>query len=185
MLSTAAIAMSMSADAFAASLSKGAGAHRVRFAEIFRTSLIFGSVETIAPVIGWTIGLAASAAIAAVDHWVAFGLLSIIGIRMFRDGLTRAPHSRPVRRHGLGMTVLTAIGTSLDAMAVGVTLAVVNADIWLPALSIGLATFFMSGIGMVVGRVVGEALGRAAEIVGGLLLISVGTLILARDLQII
>jgi putative Mn2+ efflux pump MntP len=185
MLSTTAIAMSMSADAFAASLSKGATGRRVRLGEILRTSLIFGSVETAAPVLGWTMGLAASAYIAAVDHWVAFGLLSIIGVRMLWDGLNRPEQSPTVRRHSLGMTVLTAVGTSLDAMAVGVTLAVVNADIWLPALSIGLATFIMSGLGMLVGRVVGEALGRAAEVVGGFVLIGVGTSILVKDLQIL
>lgn len=184
MLSTTVIAMSMSADAFAASLGRSATGHRIRLVEILRTSLIFGSVETAAPVLGWTMGLAASAYIAAVDHWIAFGLLSVIGVRMFWDGLNRPARDRPVRRHSLAMTVLTAIGTSLDAMAVGVTLAVVNADIWLPALSIGLATFVMSGLGMLLGRVVGEALGRAAEIAGGLVLIGVGASILARDLRI-
>ena len=184
MLSTFAIAFSMSADAFAASLSKGAALDRPPLKESVRIGVIFGSVEAITPVIGWACGIAASAYVAAVDHWIAFGLLGVIGLKMVWDGLTRPKHTTRGNRHSLRSLVLTAIGTSIDALAVGVTLSFVGADILATALAIGAATCFMAGLGVMIGRFVGSQLGRAAEIVGGLVLVMVGTSILMQHLGV-
>lgn len=172
------LALSMSADAFAAAICKGAGLFRPRLAEALRVGLIFGAVETVTPVIGWGIGSVAALYIAAVDHWVAFGLLLLVGGKMIWESLHHSEERAPRQRYSLLVLVVTAIGTSLDAMAVGVTLAVLEVDILLPALAIGLATFVMATMGMMIGRAVGERYGRAAEAFGGLVLIAIGTAIL-------
>lgn len=182
MLSTIAIAFSMSTDAFAASLGKGAALDRPSFGEVLRTGLVFGTVEAITPLVGWAIGIAAASYVAEIDHWIAFGLLGIIGLRMIYEGLTRENGMERARRHSLGVLVVAAFATSIDALAVGITLSLVRADIVVTALAIGAATFLMACLGVTIGRLVGAQLGRAAEIVGGLVLIGVGTTILLEHL---
>jgi len=172
------LAFSMSMDAFAASLGKGAALRRPPFAEAVRTGLIFGLVEAATPVIGWIIGAAAAAWVAKVDHWLAFGILGLIGLHMAYKALhVRADKPAP-RRHSFKLLLMTAIATSLDAMAVGVTLAFVNVNIITAAAAIGLATFLMATVGTLAGRWVGPVFGRGAEFVGGLCLISIGLKIL-------
>jgi manganese efflux pump family protein len=172
------IAFSMSADAFAAALGKGSALHRPRLSEAIRTGLVFGTVEAVTPVVGWAAGLAASAYIAAIDHWIAFALLAVIGGKMIWDSVRRPTEQERPKRHSLGLLLVTAIGTSIDAMAVGVTLAFLGAQIVVTALAIGLATFLMSTIGIMVGRLIGERFGRIAEVLGGLGLIVIGAKIL-------
>lgn len=179
------LSLSMSADAFAASLAKGAALERPRFVEALRTGAIFGTVEAITPVLGWLLGFAASAYIAAVDHWIAFGLLGIIGGRMVLGAL-QPPADQPgvarPRQHGLWVLVATAVGTSLDAMAVGVSLAFLDTNIMLVAGAIGFATFLLATAGMLVGRLVGGRMGRWAEGLGGLCLMVIGLSILIEHL---
>jgi manganese efflux pump family protein len=172
------LALSMSADAFAAALGKGAALHRPGWGEALRTGLIFGTVEAITPVIGWVGGVAASAYIAAVDHWVAFGLLGAIGLKMIWDSARHSTKPEKPQRHSSATLAITALGTSVDAMAVGVTLAIVDADITVIALAIGVATFAMTTIGILAGRVLGTRFGRFAEAVGGAGLILIGAKIL-------
>ncbi|MBB1174673.1 manganese efflux pump, partial [Klebsiella pneumoniae] len=110
------LAFGMSMDAFAASLGKGAILHQPRFREAIRTGLIFGVVEAITPLIGWAIGLFASQYIMEWDHWVAFSLLFILGMRMIVEGVRNRPdEEEKVKRHGFWILVATAIATSLDA----------------------------------------------------------------------
>lgn len=172
---TAILAFSMSADAFAAALGKGAALRRPPILEALRTGMIFGAVETITPIIGWAIGLTAAAWIESIDHWVAFVLLSLVGAKMIAEALRRpvSEEARP-ERHGLGPLVVTAIGTSLDALAVGVTLSFIGANIVTTAAAIGFATFVMATLGMIIGRMAGSILGRAAEFAGGGALILIG-----------
>ena len=172
------LALSMSADAFAAALGKGARLDRPGWGEAVRTGFIFGGIEAVTPLIGWLLGKAASQYIAAFDHWIAFGLLTVIGGKMIWDALRRAEEEERPRSHGLMVLVLTAIGTSIDALAVGVTLAIVGANIIVNALAIGAATFTMVTVGVMTGRVLGEKFGRYAEAGGGLILIAIGIKIL-------
>jgi manganese efflux pump family protein len=146
----------MSADAFAAALGKGSTLDRPRLGEALRVGLVFGTVEAITPVIGWAGGLAASAYIAAIDHWIAFALLAGIGSKMVWDAIRRPGETAKPARHSLGLLLITAVGTSLDAMAVGVTLAFLGANIMVTAFAIGSATFVMTTIGIILGRVIGE-----------------------------
>lgn len=178
----AVLAVSMSVDAFAVSVGRGAAIGRPRFSETIRTGAVFGVVEAITPVIGWTAGVAASSFVEAVDHWIAFALLAAVGLHMLFSATTKKEEDAIV---GRSMTVLiaTAIGTSLDAMAVGVSLAFLDVNIILIAVAIGLATFLMSSGGMLIGRLIGERFGRIAEGVAGVALVVLGASILIEHLS--
>ena len=167
------VALGMSVDAFAAALAKGAVLDRPHFGEALRTGAIFGAVEGITPVIGWALGLAAAPFIQAVDHWIALVLLGGIGGKMIYESFQPRTENRP-RRHSLGVLVVTAIGTSIDALAVGVMLAFLDADIALADAAIGTATFLMTTTGVMIARVAGPHLGAWAELAGGGALIALG-----------
>lgn len=173
------LAFGMSMDAFAASVSKGASLHKPALREALRTGLIFGVIEAITPLIGWGLGLLASQYIMRWDHWVAFALLAFLGGRMVLAGWRQQPVETPlIGKHSLGVLIATAIATSLDALAIGVGLAMLQVNILHTALLIGLATLIMSTIGMLLGRFVGPCLGNKAEIIGGVILIGIGCHIL-------
>jgi manganese efflux pump family protein len=174
------LALSMSTDAFAAAVGKGARLDRPGLGEALRTGLIFGSVEAVTPLIGWGLGKAASRFIAAYDHWIAFAILTLVGGKMIWDAARREPDEEKPKSHGLPVLVLTAIGTSIDALAVGVTLALIGANIIVNALAIGTTTFVLVTIGMLTGRFLGEKFGRYAEAAGGVVLILIGVAILAE-----
>jgi putative Mn2+ efflux pump MntP len=180
-ITIALIAVSMSVDAFAASLAKGAALHKPEWREALRTGTIFGLVETATPLIGWAAGLAASSFVEAIDHWIAFGLLAIVGGKMIYESLKgdHATRERP-QRHSLAVLVVTALATSLDALAVGVSFAFLNVNILAAAGAIGLSTFILTTIGVMIGRVVGTRLGSQAEFLGGICLIAIGCFILAE-----
>lgn len=178
------LAFSMSADAFAAAIARGA-ATRPTPLQAVRGALVFGSVEAVTPLIGWAIGLAASAYVAAVDHWIAFILLAGVGAHMIRAALSDDGDDTAEATPGKGGTlalVLTALGTSIDAGAVGVSLALVGVNILIVAAAIGTATFVMTAIGLSVGRMAGHRLGASVEILGGVALIAIGTIILGEHL---
>ena len=127
--------------------------------------MIFGTVEAITPVIGWAAGRAASGYIAAFDHWIAFGVLATIGATMIWGSMRRPEGEEKPRQHSFGVLVVTAIGTNIDARAVGVTLALLDADIIVNALAISMATFAMTTIGVLFGRFLGGRFGRFAAAV--------------------
>jgi putative Mn2+ efflux pump MntP len=181
--STIFLAFAMSTDAFAAAVGKGATLHKPRIAEALKTGVIFGVIEALTPLVGWALGKAAAQYVTAWDHWIAFGLLFVLGARMIREGLSEAAHDeeRP-NSHSFWVLALTGFATSIDAMAVGAGLAFIDVDIFSTAATIGFATMLMVTIGVMVGRVVGATIGKRAEIVGGLVLIGVGSVILAEHL---
>lgn len=181
LVSNTILAFSMSADAFAASVSKGVLLKKPKLPDAVRIGFIFGAVETITPIIGWLIGLAASSYIEAVDHWIAFCILSLIGGKMIYEGLQEA-HTERKESHKLGVLIFTAIGTSIDAMAVGATLALLEADIITISLMIGAATFTMSTIGIMTGHYIGLKAGKFAELLAGACLIFIGSKILLEHL---
>jgi putative Mn2+ efflux pump MntP len=182
--SIALLAFAMSTDAFAAAIGKGAALHKPPLREALRTGLIFGVIETITPLIGWVIGLAASQYVSQWDHWIAFALLSGLGIHMIWAGMsTPAIEEEPKTQHSFWILAVTAVATSLDALAVGVTLAFVDVSIFWAAISIGLATTVMVTLGVMLGRTIGAVIGRRAEIVGGLVLIAVGSAVLFDHLS--
>jgi putative Mn2+ efflux pump MntP len=181
-ISNSLLAFSMSTDAFAAAIGKGVAMKKPRLVEAMRIGAIFGIVETITPVLGWIVGLAASSFITAVDHWIAFGILGLVGGRMILESFKKE-EVRQDETHKLHVLILTAIGTSIDAMAVGATLAFIDVNIWIAAGMIGLATFIMATIGIMTGHHMGLRAGKIAELLGGLCLIAIGTKILIEHLS--
>ena len=185
-LTLGALGLSLSVDAFAAAVGKGATARRPSFRDALRIGVVFGFFEAITPAIGWAVGLALSAWIAKVDHWVAFVLLGCVGVHMLWHAMRADQADTAVEpmtgRHGLGRLVATALATSIDATAVGVSLAFIGVDILTACLVIGGVTTVVATIGVMVGRHAGAYLGRYAEILGGLTLIVIGSTILYQHL---
>lgn len=179
------LAFAMSTDAFAAAVGKGSAMFKPRLLEALRIGLIFGVIEAITPVVGWFIGQAAAQWAAAWDHWIAFGLLVLLGLHMIYNGLRLEAAAEPdkPREHGFWLLAVTGFATSIDALAVGVGLAFVNVNIWVAASAIGLATMTMVTLGVMLGRAIGTVMGQRAEALGGLVLIIVGCAILYEHLS--
>ena len=179
LISTAALSLAMSTDAFAAAVGKGAALHKPSLREALRTGLVFGVIEGLTPIIGWALGRVAAPYVAAWDHWIAFVLLLGIGLMMIKSSVSddRSEPAKPAR-HTFWILALTGFATSIDAMIVGVGLAFLGADILLTAAAIGVSTFLMVTLGVMMGRVLGIVAGKRAEMVGGLVLIGIGCLIL-------
>ena len=184
-LSTLLLALAMSTDAFAAAVVKGTALAKPRWSEALRTGVIFGTIESLTPVVGWLLGRGAANYIEAWDHWIAFLLLGGLGVRMVLAGMKPPELEAPERpaRHSFWLLAVTGFATSIDAMVVGVGLAFIDASILQAAAAIGLATFVMVTIGVMLGRAVGAVAGQRAEVLGGIVLIGIGVAILVEHLR--
>ena len=177
------ISVSLSMDAFGVAVCKGLSARTVKASHSAVAGLYFGSFQALMPLIGYFIGLQFAEIISGVDHWIAFGLLSLIGINMIKesrgDGDSSDPSFSP--RSMLPL----ALATSIDALAVGVTFALGGVNI-LPAVSvIGITTFILSALGIKIGSAFGAKYKAKAELAGGIALIVMGLKILLEDLGMI
>lgn len=185
-LSILLLGIAMSTDAFAAAVGKGAAMRRPLWRDALRAGLIFGCIEALTPVLGWLLGQAASRYVAAFDHWIAFGLLGALGVHMIVAGLRPQEAEQAddaPKRHGFWSLAATGLATSIDAMAVGVGLAFLDVNIVEVAAIVGLCTLTMVTLGIMLGRVLGALAGKRAEIVGGALLIAIGSTILFEHLH--
>jgi len=181
------LSASMSVDAFAVAVGRGATIARPRLAEAFRTALVFGIVETITPFAGWLAGLVANDWVASYDHWIAFGLLAGVGLHMIHGALRADGSDAPRQNAGASLLVLlaTAFGTSLDALAVGLSLALIDLDlagILAVSAGVGITTFCFALAGMYLGGIIGQRFGRIAEVAAGLVLCAIGGTILFEHL---
>jgi len=178
------LGFAMSTDAFAAAIGKGAAMTRPRLSQALRVGLIFGAIEAITPIIGWLLGKGAARYVEVWDHWIAFALLLVLGLHMIWNGLKpeSAEPADEAKKHGFVGLALTGLSTSIDALAVGVGLAFIDTPIAVVAAVIGLCTFSMVTLGVMLGRVLGEMVGKRAEIIGGVILIGVGVVILYEHL---
>ncbi|MFC5512889.1 manganese efflux pump MntP family protein [Massilia jejuensis] len=181
---TASLAFAMSTDAFAAAVGKGAALQRPQLREALRTGAIFGVIEGLTPLLGWALGNAAAPYVQAWDHWIAFILLGALGLRMIHEGWGEpdAEVDRPDSHSFLRLAV-TGMATSVDALIVGAGLAFIDVNIFVTAAAIGFATFVMVTLGVMLGRGLGKLAGKRAEIVGGVVLIVIGSLILVDHLR--
>jgi putative Mn2+ efflux pump MntP len=176
------IAFSMAMDAFAVCLGAGTQQQTSGARSTFRLSFHFGLFQFLMPVVGWFAGTTIVAYIAAYDHWVAFALLAFVGIRMIRSGFDSSNESYkndPSRGWSL---VMLSIATSIDALAIGLSLAIIGVTIWYPAVVIGVVTGLVSWLGLRLGNVLGGKFGKRMEIVGGLVLVGIGVRILSAHL---
>lgn len=178
------IAVGVSADAFAVALTQGVAMRR---AFDWRRALLiaglFGAFQALMPLIGWALGASVMASIQDFDHWIAFGLLALIGGKMLWEAFRGGEHDEPAVP-GLRALLVLSVATSVDALAVGVSLSVMPLSIWVAIVVIGATTLIVSLLATWLGHRVGDRLGKPAEIVGGLVLIGIGTKILLEHLGV-
>jgi len=180
-----AIAFGLAMDAFAVAIAVGSRLKRLSFRPLFRLSFHFGLFQFIMPIIGWSIGNRVERFIKAFDHWVAFGLLFYIGAKMIYESITKDESEKqlsdPTRKWSL---VILSLATSIDALAVGLSLALLGIEIWSISLVIGIVACLMTAIGMTFGRKLGSRFGKRMEFLGGLILIGIGVKILIDHLML-
>ena len=176
------IALGLSADAFAVALGKGLSLWRLRLGQAWAIALTFGGFQALMPVIGWLLGATLADRITAVDHWIAFGLLAAIGAKMLWEALHGDDDVEPASGLEVRELLVLGVATSIDALAVGVSLAFLEADLGIAAVTIGVVTALVSFAGVVIGHRVGLRLRRPAEIAGGVVLIAIGVKILVEHL---
>ena len=178
-----AIAVGLSMDAFAVSVCKGLSLRRYGPGRSLTAGIYFGGFQALMPLIGWALGVRFQQAIANVDHWIAFGLLTLIGINMLREA--RQEDDSLDEAMGPAAMLPLAVATSIDALAVGVTFAFLQVSI-LPAVSfIGVTTFVLSALGVWVGSAFGARWRERAEQAGGIILILMGVKILAEHVGLL
>ena len=179
------LAVGLSMDAFAVSICKGLAMKKASWKAQLCCGAWFGGFQALMPLIGYFLGTLFIDAISAIDHWVAFGLLVIIGVNMLREALGSEEETADADLSVKTMFIM-AVATSIDALAVGISLAMAGvANVWLAVLLIGATTFVLSAIGVKVGNVFGSRYEKKAEIVGGVILILLGVKILLEHLGVI
>jgi putative Mn2+ efflux pump MntP len=168
------IAIGLSFDTFAVSVSTGIKKTSLKFSHALKIALTFGIFHVVMPLIGWFLGVQIELYISNYDHWIAFGLLTILGVKMIYESFTKEEIITSINPLKPTLLIGMAIATSIDALVVGVSFAFMNINIYLSIAVIGFITFLMSMAGMLFGKKVGGILGKKMEIVGGLILIIIG-----------
>jgi putative Mn2+ efflux pump MntP len=172
------IAIGLSFDTFAVSLSCGVTQSKILFRQAIKLALIMGLFQGGFPVLGFYLGSTASAYVGLIDHWLAFGLLAMLGLRMIINGSGRKRERKPVDITRMSVILTLAIGTSIDAFAVGISLGFLHVKIWYVALNIGIITFIAAMIAVRIGKSAAKRQGKTVEVVGGLILLGIGIKIL-------
>ncbi|PWH13795.1 MAG: manganese efflux pump [Anaerolineae bacterium] len=169
-------------DAFAVSLGVGTSQLSYSTRSKLRLAFHFGVFQAGMTLLGWLGGTTVEPLIRHFDHWIAFALLGYVGGRMIWGGLHQEQESYNQDPTRGGLMVLLSVATSLDALAVGLSMAILRAPVFVPSLVIGLVAFLLSGIGLFCGCYFGERFGKRMEIFGGLLLVAIGLRILLEHL---
>jgi putative Mn2+ efflux pump MntP len=176
------ISLGLAMDAFAVSVATGLKLRRVTRRHLFRLAFHFGLFQFLMPVIGWYLGRQVAPLIESVDHWIAFGLLALIGGRMLWEA-RRAEDSATQIDPTRGWSLVTlSVATSIDALAAGIGLAFLRESIWIPSATIGVVTATLTAIGIRFGSRMGRRWGRRAEVAGGCVLILIGLRIVVTHL---
>ncbi len=167
------LAVAVSMDAFAVSICKGLALQKIKLKQYALVGLWFGGFQALMPVIGYFLGGKFMDKISSFDHWVAAGLLAIIGINMIREALSE-DEEKVDKSLDIKTMFMLAVATSIDALAVGISLSVFDINIWLSVLCIGVTTFMFSAAGLKIGSLFGTRHKSKAEFVGGAILIILG-----------
>jgi len=177
------LALALAMDAFAVSISSGITICKMKLRHALRIAAFFGFFQAAMPIAGWCAGRMAASLIKCVDHWIAFVLLSFIGVKMIYESVAHKDE-KDSKFDPLNIYILfsLAIATSIDAAAVGISMSLLSVHIIEPALIIGAVTFFVSLAGTWIGCRCGDLFGEKIEIAGGVVLIGIGTKILIEHL---
>jgi manganese efflux pump family protein len=177
------IAVALAMDAFAVAIAAGLALDLLTKRGVFRLSFHFGLFQAVMPMIGWLAGNALNRYVAAFDHWIAFGLLSFVGVHMIRgamrDEVKKDFLRDPTKGWGL---VFLSVATSVDALGVGLSLGMLGYTILFPALIIGVVAAAFTIVGMLLGRRIGVLWGKRVEVIGGVILIAIGINIVVSHL---
>ena len=186
------LGVGLSMDAFAVAVCKGLGMHRVNYKHAVIIALFFGGFQALMPLVGWALGTQFESFVTPVDHWIAFVLLAFIGGKMLWDAFHEEKDDedgcscdKTDGRLDLRELTLLAVATSIDALAVGITFAFLQVDIVPAIVTIGITTFVLSLVGVIVGNQFGSRFERPATIAGGVVLILLGVKILLEHLGIL
>lgn len=181
------LALGLAMDATAVSTARGLATPKILPRHVALVALFFGGFQALMPLVGWLVGSRVGPLVQAWDHWIAFALLSAIGGKMLweaRGGPAESDQdSRAADLFGIKVMLVLAIATSVDALAAGFTLPMLNAPVLLSLVTIGLTTALLSALGLFAGRRFGALLGRRLDLAGGLVLIGLGTKILIEHLR--
>jgi putative Mn2+ efflux pump MntP len=178
------IALSLSFDTFAVSLSCGIQRKTILFVQALKIAVVMALFQGGLPVAGYFLGSAVSGYVEAVDHWIAFAVLLVLGVRMIIEGVSDSRKSESRDITSLNVMIALAIGTSIDAFAVGVTFAFLDTHILYAAIIIGAVTFIASMVAIRLGKSAGSRLGTKVEVAGGIILIIIGIKILYEHLYL-
>lgn len=178
------IAIGLSMDAFSVSICKGLTTKKFSWHMALVCGMWFGGFQALMPMIGYFLGAQFQVMIEAYDHWIAFGLLFLIGANMIREAVWGKEEQQDGSL-GFKTMFLLAIATSIDALAVGVSFACIQVKLWSSVIVIGITTFLFSVLGVKIGNVFGSKYEESAEIIGGIILILIGLKILLEHLDVI
>jgi len=174
------VAIGLSADCFAVALSASIAAKGFPLPAFFRFPLAFGIFQALMIVIGWLVGRTFVDLISAYDHWLAFVLLAFIGGRMVWESFHEKDEEKAKKNTNSWLTLLAlSIATSIDSLAAGLSFALLKTDISVPAITVGITAFIITGVAQLLGNKVGSLAGRRAELLGGLILIGIGSIFLS------
>ena len=176
------IGVGLAMDAFAVSICKGLAMRRMNYKKAIIIAAFFGVFQALMPALGYVLGTTFANKIAAIDHWIAFILLALIGANMIKEALSSDDDECQDDSLRLGDLIMLSIATSIDALAVGITFAFFIVSLLLSVSMIGIITFIICVIGVKVGNVFGEKYKSKAELAGGLILIVMGAKILIDHL---
>ncbi len=176
------LAIGLSMDALAVAVASGAAVKDLRPIHALKIGVFFGAFQALMPTVGWLLGTSFSSLISGVDHWIAFGLLSIIGAKMIYEALAGERETGGKDPLGLKVLLLLSIATSIDALAVGISLSLLGVSITIPAVMIGTVCFALSSMGAAISSRLAKIFGNRLKIVGGLILIAIGLRILIEHL---
>ena len=177
LLNISAIAVALAMDAFAVAIAAGVMLKKISFRQNFRLAWHFGLFQAMMPVLGWSAGLSIRDWIADYDHWAAFGLLAFVAQGMLRAAFKKETDEDESKDPTRGLTmVMLSVATSIDALAVGLSLSMISVSIWTPALIIGLVAGAFTTAGMHLGKNIGNVrrMSRYAEALGGMVLLLIG-----------
>jgi len=176
------IAFGLAMDAFAVSIASGAAIKPLKIHNAFKIALYFGLFQALMPLVGWLTGLALRDFISSIDHWVAFFILFVIGSKMIYESTKLKTEGKKNNPLSTRLLLSLSVATSIDALAVGVSIAFLKVFILTPIIAIGMVTFFLSYIGVFVGNKSGHFFENKIEIIGGFILIFIGLKILVEHL---
>lgn len=177
-LSVVMIAIGLSFDSFAVSVTSGLVMKNITFRKATRIAFFLAFFQGGLPVLGWFLGYEIRDYVEAYDHWIAFGLLSVLGIRMILGGISNDPTKPQLNPLKLNVLIGMSIATSIDAFIVGISFALIQLPILYPVLIIAIITFIFSMLGILFGKKTGAKFGNRMEIIGGLILLGIGIKIL-------